>query len=594
MADDREERKKPDLSSLFGGPSSRKPVAPPPSTANDEGAADGPGARKTPDFSSLFGEAPPAGPNAPARPKAPPAGTSALPPAGGERAKPDLTSLFGEAAPARSKDRGPATGDGKAAERRSPEARAHSGEAPSSRSRRPGAPVARPPLDTPLPGPDEAAAARLSGVDRVRANLAADGEVAVPWVARSMTARFLDATKIGFMFLTLLFFCSTPSIIFGGARGDNNGAFGESTSSGALFPLIAGAIYLGSVLGILTKLRGNIATLIAAFPVWAVAGFATASALWSIHPDVSLAKGATLFGTTFGAVYVALAASPRQQIALLVWALAPLMIGSLAMAVVMPGSAFDPGGGFLLHGLFAQKNALGWVAAMSAIASLGAALERLVPRLIGLAAFGVSLLAIVASHSAAGLIAASVGAMIYLALYVMRSGGSYWWLILIALAVSSIPMIFALDQLTQMVFASLGKSETLTGRTLIWAALVPAIQAKPLLGWGYAAFWIDPISNMYMSRGAFWVGNAQGGYHDMLVTLGWVGLGVFASAYVYILTRLIPMAGRGDRVAGVYVAMLGALIIMGWTAPVFLGANMIYWPLVALGGLHVAKRPRQA
>ena len=39
------------------------------------------------------------------------------------------------------------------------------------------------------------------------------------------------------------------------------------------------------------------------------------------------------------------------------------------------------------------------------------------------------------------------------------------------------------------IFDLFGKDQTLTGRTLIWPYVIDDISERPILGWGFHAFW---------------------------------------------------------------------------------------------------------
>ena len=76
---------------------------------------------------------------------------------------------------------------------------------------------------------------------------------------------------------------------------------------------------------------------------------------------------------------------------------------------------------------------------------------------------------------------------------------------------------------------SLGKDPTLTGRTLIWAAAMVSVLKRPLLGYGYSAFWRafqGEAANVSLMNGWSSV-YAHSGYVDILTTLGGVGLLLF-------------------------------------------------------------------
>jgi len=64
----------------------------------------------------------------------------------------------------------------------------------------------------------------------------------------------------------------------------------------------------------------------------------------------------------------------------------------------------------------------------------------------------------------------------------------------------------------------LGRDETLTGRTEVWALVIPARDRQPMLGYGFGSFWTDYRRQLYD------IPTAHNGYLDILLELGEVGL----------------------------------------------------------------------
>jgi exopolysaccharide production protein ExoQ len=69
--------------------------------------------------------------------------------------------------------------------------------------------------------------------------------------------------------------------------------------------------------------------------------------------------------------------------------------------------------------------------------------------------------------------------------------------------------------------SSLGRDSTLTGRTEVWAAVLPAMKRQPLLGYGFGSFWTDARRQQYD------IPTAHNGYLDILLELGGMGLAFF-------------------------------------------------------------------
>jgi O-antigen ligase len=70
--------------------------------------------------------------------------------------------------------------------------------------------------------------------------------------------------------------------------------------------------------------------------------------------------------------------------------------------------------------------------------------------------------------------------------------------------------------------ASLGRDSTLTGRTEVWRAVLPAREQRPLMGYGLGSFWTDARRQLYD------IPTAHNGYLDVLLELGEVGFVFYA------------------------------------------------------------------
>jgi O-antigen ligase len=125
-----------------------------------------------------------------------------------------------------------------------------------------------------------------------------------------------------------------------------------------------------------------------------------------------------------------------------------------------------------------------------------------------------------------------------------RSVGSM--LVLASLCVAiGILMLTSVD--TILVWS--GRDPTLTGRTLIWQVTWELIQQRPILGYGYGAFWLEggePAS--VLQEAVRWATpTAHNGYMDLLLELGFVGLILFALSALMAILGLLAGIRHGDR-----------------------------------------------
>jgi exopolysaccharide production protein ExoQ len=75
-----------------------------------------------------------------------------------------------------------------------------------------------------------------------------------------------------------------------------------------------------------------------------------------------------------------------------------------------------------------------------------------------------------------------------------------------------------------------GRDATLTGRTEVWAELLPVAMEKPVLGHGYGGFWTPLL------REAFRIREAHSGYLEILIQLGFAGT-MFISLFLLSFSR---------------------------------------------------------
>jgi exopolysaccharide production protein ExoQ len=81
----------------------------------------------------------------------------------------------------------------------------------------------------------------------------------------------------------------------------------------------------------------------------------------------------------------------------------------------------------------------------------------------------------------------------------------------------------------------LGKDLTLTGRTGIWSAVIDSIAKRPLLGYGYQAFWLGLEGESYrVILAVSWVlAQAQNGFLDVMLEMGMLGLVIVVLVFAF-------------------------------------------------------------
>lgn len=120
-------------------------------------------------------------------------------------------------------------------------------------------------------------------------------------------------------------------------------------------------------------------------------------------------------------------------------------------------------------------------------------------------------------------------------------------------------LILALDMDSLM--QALGKDPTLTGRTDIWAYVVIDIYQRPLLGWGYAAFWsLNNPAALQISESLKWiVPEAHNGILEILLSAGLIG----AVMFLYLWGRTLVVSIKCMQTVESSVGITGFLVCAG-------------------------------
>jgi exopolysaccharide production protein ExoQ len=317
---------------------------------------------------------------------------------------------------------------------------------------------------------------------------------------------------------------------------------------------------------------------------------AMASAIWSIDPELSFRRGVALLATTMLGVYLAARFDWLSALRLLgaVWFL--LMAASLIAGLVAPGFArmSEVHVGAWMGG-WSEKNALGGHAARASFLLVFLAWRDPVYRRWWIGGVLLALALVIFSRSATALLGAGLGLGILFAAWWMLKG-KRWSLVLVWSGVTLLGLVaLAYITMPEVVLGLLGKDETLTGRTDIWASLGEAIDKRPVLGYGYMAFWgLDSEPRYWLGRAVDW--NAPSGHNgwlDLAISLGVVGVAIYTIDLVITLLR----AGRLSlsSPAGVFaLGFLAQFMLFAMSESIIIAQNSILWATYAFVGAKLA------
>ncbi len=297
----------------------------------------------------------------------------------------------------------------------------------------------------------------------------------------------------------------------------------------------------------------------------ATVGYLFLSALWSIDPATTIRVATVYLYVVLGSIGVASILTPDEYMEALSLGCFLSAVGSIGLLVVAHGTAMSEGGDY--SGIFPHKNFLGQAMATGALATLHGLR-------VGRHHRGRDILCLLlfvgmafASKSATSWLTIFVICAVDVIVSLWRRGGAARTIGLALAAIALPSLLFAAvdpDAILEMI----GKDPTLTGRTELWALVIDNIRQKPILGWGYYAFW-SPFNliAVQISEALGWnVPQAHNGLLEMLLSIGLVGTCFF----LFFLFRNILLAFKCIRTGS---QALGMSTILSCTGILLVGIS---------------------
>lgn len=332
--------------------------------------------------------------------------------------------------------------------------------------------------------------------------------------------------------------------------------------------------------------------------------FCILSVLWSVSSaDTARRCVALVLSTVFG-LYLGARFEPVRYLRLLALVFGVIILTSFAFAL-WPGWRIgvmfwpeDLVGSW--RGIYPHKNLLGryMVLALMALAVIAPRLPpwRKYIRWEFLLAAALLLL----SRSKTSLIIGILVAITYGVLRVVRLRSIHKPLSM-ALAILAVPIaalvLFNLDDILGL----FGRDTTLTGRTDVWDLVWSEIQDRYWLGYGYQAFWVDPVgpATRVWQELKWDAPEAHNGYLELWLGLGLIGLMTVAASLVANFVLACKASRSPDRETS-YWAVLYLVFFISYnlSESLILEQNDIFWVLyvaivVSLDGLP-KRYPAQA
>ena len=310
------------------------------------------------------------------------------------------------------------------------------------------------------------------------------------------------------------------------------------------------------------------------------------STLWSVNPYITFKNSIELLGTSLIAYYFVLRYPLARLLNLFSFAFGSIAIMSLALVFLSPGRGRMDWGGGAWSGVFQDKNNLG-TAMVLAIITLSVTLfsgskRRIVARMFTLA---VCLVLLAGAHSATATAAGIMALLVGLGSWVWRSPrfGPSGRFIMAVGGTFLVLGLFLFGFQQDALLSVLGRSDTLTGRTDFWPYLQQAIHDRPILGYGYNAFFQSASGDDYLSyyvvqAGGWTPYHAHDSFLQVGLDAGYAGLACLAALLLAALSGGLRYLRSERGVIAAWPLMIVLFTIFGSYTETYIGNyNTLEW-----------------
>ena len=369
---------------------------------------------------------------------------------------------------------------------------------------------------------------------------------------------------------------SRPASFWLGIGPSNGGDVQAQLEGNPIDTALFAALLIGGLFVLAYRGNRTLKCLAASGPVLVYFAFCLLSVLWSDFPAVALKRWTKAIGDPVMILIVLTDARPMAALGRLFSRTAFILLPvSVLLIKYYPalGRQYDEWSGQAsFTGVTINKNILGMITFVLLLGALWRVLtlfrsDKRAPfrRRILLAqgiliAIGVYLLTI--ANSVTSNVSFALGAVLILATnlrFVRRYPVAIHALVLSLIAVISLVLLLGGGaSMTQ----ALGRDSNLTGRTDIWAAVIP-LCPNPLIGAGFESFWLSPSvhAKLWEIFPGLPLNEAHDGYIEVYLELGWVGICLIAFLLIEGYRRSSAAFRREPAWGGLLIAYIASAAI---------------------------------
>jgi exopolysaccharide production protein ExoQ len=323
------------------------------------------------------------------------------------------------------------------------------------------------------------------------------------------------------------------------------------------------------------------------------------SVSWSDFPDIAFKRWIKAIGDLVMVLVVVTDVAPVAALRRLFSRVGFLLLPASVFLIKYSelGRGYDPDGRPMITGVTSNKNMLGvtvFVVSLGALWNflnvLRAKRRRYRARHLlawgTLLSFGVALLGW--ADSATSVACFALGAVLILATslrVIRRRPGAVHALVTTIVLAGGLTLVLGGQA---GVVHALGRQTNLTGRTEIWAAVLPVVR-NPVLGCGFESFWLGPrVYEVWSHLSQYMhVNEAHNGYIEIYLNLGWVGVSLIAITLISGYRGAVAAFRRDPTFGSLMLAYVSTAAIYSVTEAGFRMLDPIWiFLLLAVVGAH--------
>lgn len=369
----------------------------------------------------------------------------------------------------------------------------------------------------------------------------------------------------------------------------------DATSDGsALLRYLWLPIYALAFAGIVWKARLVLQASIRLPFLMALLVLCAVSFTWSIDAGLTQRRSFAIIMTTAAGLFLGTRYSWKTMLRALAMVWLILALSSALTGLLVPDFGRDQ----TVHigawqGLFFEKNQLGGMMARAATVAAFLVLMDRKFRSVWMGLLIVCTLLVVLSTSITAILGLVIGLGAIGICALMKRGLATGLVTLWIGGLAAGVGIFVLVLVPDIVFQSLGRDMTLTGRTDIWITLIDYIQERPLLGYGYGAFWADGSDpGNWVRETLQWdAPTAHNSWIEVTLAMGFVGLGLLLADFVITVARAL-LSSVNTWVGVFALAFLAQFFLFSLSESASLQQNSIVWLIYVAIAAKLARRPK--